>query len=156
MDDGEQSPQPEIPPRVLHHSKRDFYFKEEMMNYAQQIKHPNWQKKRLEVLGENGFQCENCGSKDDELHAHHPLYKRGAMIWQYDVSELECLCGKCHKDAHAIDDQLKKKIALLSPYHKNKLLGYCDSMLGPEIHSNEKEYIAGFEDNCDGINRRQK
>lgn len=96
------------------------------MTYQQQIKHPNWQKKRLEVLEANGFKCENCGDKDEQLHVHHPLYRRGAMIWEYTVEELECLCARCHKDAHAIDEKLKKALAICSD--KGRVLAYINSM----------------------------
>lgn len=82
------------------------------MNYAKQIKHPMWQKKRLEVLELHGFQCQTCGTKDEELHVHHPFYKRAAMIWEYEKEELECLCHVCHKNAHAIDEKIKRVLAL--------------------------------------------
>jgi len=93
------------------------------MNYAQQIKHPNWQKKRLEVLEASNFECENCGAKEEELHVHHPFYKRGAMIWQYENHELKCLCHKCHKDAHAIDEQIKL-LMQDDNLNKTQLIGY--------------------------------
>lgn len=99
------------------------------MNYAQQIKHPNWQKKRLEVLEKWDFTCQCCGAKEDELNIHHPLYKKGALIWQYEWHELQCLCVKCHKDAHAVDEKLKKMIALMAPPHKQSLIAYCHDLL---------------------------
>jgi hypothetical protein len=86
--------------------------KEAMMNYAQQIKHPLWQKKRLEVLELHNFQCQTCRAKNEELHVHHPFYKRGAMIWDYEKTELECLCFRCHKEAHLIDEEIKKALAV--------------------------------------------
>lgn len=92
------------------------------MTYQQQIKHPNWQKKRLEVLEANKFQCKVCKAKDQELHVHHPVYKRGAMIWEYTKEELECLCFKCHKDAHEIDEKIKK--ALATCRDKNAVLSF--------------------------------
>lgn len=98
-----------------------------MMKYHDQIKHPLWQKKRLEVLTRNGFECSNCGSKDQELHVHHPFYKRGAMIWDYMAEELECLCHKCHKDAHALDERFKKASSLVSGGEKWFLVGYMDA-----------------------------
>jgi hypothetical protein len=88
------------------------YAQEAMMNYAQQIKHPLWQKKRLEVLELHNFQCQTCRAKNEELHVHHPYYKRGAMIWDYEKTELECLCFRCHKEAHLIDEEIKKALAV--------------------------------------------
>lgn len=97
------------------------------MNYAQQIKHPMWQKKRLEVLEANNFECEDCGAKEEELHVHHPFYRRGAMIWQYEASELQCLCHKCHKDAHALDERLKKAMAVANSALKWRALGALEA-----------------------------
>lgn len=82
------------------------------MNYAQQIKHPLWQKKRLEVLELHGWKCQECTAKEEELHVHHPFYRRGAMIWEYEKTELECLCHRCHKDRHDLDEKIKKELAV--------------------------------------------
>lgn len=101
------------------------------MQYHQQIKHPLWQKKRLEVLEANNFQCEECESKEDELHVHHPFYKRGAMIWEYAVEELKCLCNKCHKDTHTIDELIKESLSFINIDAKTRILGYLDGMSGP-------------------------
>lgn len=116
------------------------------MNYAQQIKRPEWQKKRLEVLELHDFTCQLCGAKEEELHVHHPFYTRGAMIWQYETSDLECLCHRCHKDVHALDERLKKEISTLHPAEKMQILGYVDSMCGGYARSKEKHYMAGFVD----------
>jgi hypothetical protein len=107
-----------------------------MMNYAQQIKHPMWQKKRLEVLEANNYECENCGSKDTTLHVHHPFYKRGAMIWEYEKTELECLCEKCHKEAHAIDEKIKKMLSGGGTSTKHKVLGYLSALNTHEENPN--------------------
>jgi len=98
------------------------------MNYAQQIKHPLWQKKRLEVLEASGFECENCGDKEETLHVHHPFYRRGAMIWEYEKSELECLCNKCHKSAHALDEKIRLSLSKCSITDKEKVMGYISAL----------------------------
>lgn len=96
------------------------------MNYQQQIKHPLWQKKRLEVLEDRGFRCQECGANDEELHVHHPLYKRGAMIWEYTKEELESLCHRCHKNAHELDEKIKKELAVCKS--KRLVLDYIRSL----------------------------
>ena len=52
-------------------------------NFSAQYKHPLWQKKRLEALSGSGFECQNCGSKDDQLHVHHKSYVKGRNVWDY-------------------------------------------------------------------------
>jgi Zn finger protein HypA/HybF involved in hydrogenase expression len=90
---------------ALHHKEW------QQMTYQEQIRHPKWQKKRLEVLKANKFRCQDCGNKEQELHVHHPFYRKGAMIWEYKVDELESLCHKCHKERHDITDKINKALA---------------------------------------------
>lgn len=71
------------------------------MNYHEQLRHPLWQRRRLEVLSAAGFVCVRCGSADRQLHAHHKIYLRGRTLWDYADDLLECLCDECHDLAHA-------------------------------------------------------
>lgn len=61
------------------------------------MRHPKWQQKRLEVLSEFNFQCNHCDETELELHVHHKVYRAKAKPWEYDMSELACLCLDCHK-----------------------------------------------------------
>jgi hypothetical protein len=97
------------------------------MKYHEQIKHPLWQKKRLEVLEANNFTCQECGGTETTLNVHHPFYKRGAMIWDYEINELKCLCEPCHKEEHELDEKLKQSCVLLTKRDKWKTLGYVES-----------------------------
>lgn len=79
--------------------------------FAAQYKNPMWQKKRLEALDEAGFECQNCGSEDDQLHVHHKSYIKGRRIWDYGLHELFVLCDKCHKIIHKQHDDLKQLLS---------------------------------------------
>jgi hypothetical protein len=69
-------------------------------SYAEKLKDPRWQKKRLEVLNEADWECSNCGQKEETLHVHHPAYQKGKQPWDYATEDLFCLCEKCHKSFH--------------------------------------------------------
>ncbi len=69
--------------------------------YRQLLKDPRWQRRRLEKFLSAGWVCERCGAADRTLHIHHKRYRRGAKPWEYEVSELECLCELCHQREHA-------------------------------------------------------
>jgi len=73
------------------------------MTYADQIKSPLWQKRRLEILSKDDFTCQVCGEKERTLHVHHIKYKNGCKIWQYKDSELITLCDNFHELEHKID-----------------------------------------------------
>lgn len=84
------------------------------LTFAEQIKHPNWQRKRLEVMEAAGFMCENCGANDVTLNVHHRQYVKGRMYWDYERSELQCLCENCHKSEHDARDGLASLLAEVS------------------------------------------
>lgn len=67
------------------------------MTYAQKLRDPRWQKRRLEVLQKAEFRCESCGTGTMELHVHRPVYRKGFEPWDYKF--LVCLCSDCHEKA---------------------------------------------------------
>jgi hypothetical protein len=75
------------------------------------LKHPNWQRKRLEVLESAGFQCELCEEKEKTLHVHHKRYVKGREIWEYTRQELACLCEDCHAEHHELHGLLEEVLA---------------------------------------------
>lgn len=68
------------------------------MNYAEKLKHPMWQKKRLEILSRDEFTCQRCGSKDKMLHVHHRYYLKVEFPWEYPDKALVTLCFECHEE----------------------------------------------------------
>lgn len=88
------------------------------MTYADDLKHPLWQRRRLEVLQRADFVCQRCGAHDRQLHAHHKVYVRGRRLWDYLDDQLECLCEDCHTLAH----EQKTKLDLLIAQHPTAAL----------------------------------
>lgn len=67
------------------------------MTYAEKLKDPRWQKKRLEVMTRSGFRCDACGRGNETLHVHHLIYPRWEQgPWEMDSAFMECLCATCH------------------------------------------------------------
>lgn len=69
--------------------------------YLEKLKDPRWQKKRLEIFERDGWECTNCGNKDETLHVHHTYYLSGREPWEYPDGSLKTRCEMCHKDGHA-------------------------------------------------------
>ncbi len=68
--------------------------------YAEKLKNPRWQAKRLEVFWRDDWRCQNCGFPGPQgkgLEAHHNYYRRGAEPWDYDLGALITLCRICHE-----------------------------------------------------------
>lgn len=66
------------------------------MNYIEQLKHPFWQKKRLEIFNRDNFTCQKCNATDKELQVHHLSYSK--LAWEVSNDQLITLCFQCHKD----------------------------------------------------------
>jgi len=65
-----------------------------MSNYGKLLQHPLWQRKRLEVMSRDGFQCVACGSADKTLHVHHIRY--AGKPWECQMEDMQTLCDECH------------------------------------------------------------
>ncbi len=68
------------------------------LSYADRLRDPRWQKKRLEILQRDDFTCRKCRAKDKTLHVHHVAYYSGQDPWDYSDDFLLTLCYECHED----------------------------------------------------------
>lgn len=67
------------------------------MTYAEKLKDPRWQKKRLEIMKRDEFTCVICKDKNSTLHVHHIIYEYGLNPWEYEDINYKTLCETCHK-----------------------------------------------------------
>lgn len=124
-----------------------------MITYAERLKDPRWQRKRLERLQIAEFRCESCEDETKTLHVHHKFYRKGAMPWEYTDQELEVLCEDCHEAIHQLRSRLNAAIAQLDDYDVHRLLGYAQALLmwglgdGPErLKLENYEHATGVSD----------
>lgn len=80
-----------------------------MITYAEKLKDPRWQKRRLEILELDHHSCRNCNFKEN-LQVHHRAYLVGAQPWDYPEELLITLCAKCHHE----EEHFKAEIINLS------------------------------------------
>lgn len=66
------------------------------MTYAEKLRDPRWQKKRLHILDRDDYKCVMCGDEKETLQVHHKKYIRGYEPWDYEDKLLETLCNTCH------------------------------------------------------------
>ena len=96
-------------------------------SYAEKLKHPNWQRKRLAILNRAGFKCEECGDGESTLHVHHCFYLPGREPWEYEDDELRALCQSCHDERADVEREIRhdfnKLLAGLSTSQINVLRG---------------------------------
>lgn len=103
------------------------------LTYGEQLKHPLWQKMRLQVLEAAGWQCQACQSDDAMLHVHHKQYIKGRMAWDYAIDNFESLCEKCHKETHdtksLLNDVLANIPTAMWPSAAALLAGWADDYM---------------------------
>lgn len=63
----------------------------------------DWDRRRKKVYRRDNYTCQNCGEKggtggNTELHAHHVVPKSAGG--NHSLSNLVCLCNKCHSLVH--------------------------------------------------------
>jgi hypothetical protein len=81
------------------------------MTYAEKLKDPRWQKRRLEVLQAYDFKCCDCGADDKTLHVHHMIYRKGKEPWDYEpMADLVALCEDCHDERTHTDNEIKEAL----------------------------------------------
>jgi len=80
------------------------------MTYAEKLKDPRWQKKRLEVLQRDKFTCMHCYGTTKELHVHHLSYGGKRNPWDVDEMYLTTLCSSCHKNEEEMVKAVKDLI----------------------------------------------
>jgi len=66
------------------------------MNYIDQIKSGNWQRKRLEIFQRDKFQCRVCG-EETNIQVHHLYYIPNMSIWEYDNEAMVTVCKYHHE-----------------------------------------------------------
>lgn len=71
--------------------------KKDMMNYAEKLKDPRWQKKRLEIFNRDNWTCRWCKEREKPLSIHHLIYSNGEP-WEQDNKYLITLCEHCHSN----------------------------------------------------------
>ncbi len=84
------------------------------MSYAELLKDPRWQKKRLEIMERDEWTCKACGDTKATLTVHHKSYRmvdgKFVDIWDYPGDDLITLCEECHSQEEENLDFIKKNV----------------------------------------------
>lgn len=78
-----------------------------MKTYAEKLKDPRWQKKRLKILERDNWKCVVTGDSTETLHVHHRRYF--GQPWDAPDEELETVCERVHDVISLFDYPLRKR-----------------------------------------------
>ena len=82
------------------------------MTYSEKLRHPNWQKKRLQILERDGWKCLACGSSNKNLQAVHIVFNKGCLPWEYADHCYQSLCDDCYKLRQELADKASNALRL--------------------------------------------
>lgn len=106
--------------------------------YAEKLKDPRWQKKRLEVLDDNEFTCQSCGDTQSTLHVHHKMYAKGKEPWEYQLDQYAVLCENCHEIEHSKDFdvffEVMSRLNVDGPYNKEEISYIVAGFIGLDVN----------------------
>lgn len=77
------------------------------MTYAEKLKSPKWQRKRLKIYERDNFTCKLCGDTETTLNVHHLKYSANPI--ETPDYDLITLCQHCHK---FVEDMKLKEIGM--------------------------------------------
>lgn len=113
------------------------------LTYREQLLHPNWQRRRLDMLNAAGWKCRCCTAEDATLHVHHKRYFKGRMAWEYVDDELDVLCESCHKALHIEQDALQSLLASIDDRAESSAGVLVDLVSGWASFTGEVEFDDG-------------
>lgn len=100
-----------------------------MNAFFKQYKHPNWQKKRLEILERDDYTCVQCQETEKELQVHHGYYGRNMKPWDYPEETLWSLCDDCHKRNQHFLDEIKRLLGEANLDDLQVTLGFLKGLI---------------------------
>jgi hypothetical protein len=65
-------------------------------SYAEKLRDPRWQRRRLEIFQRDDWKCQLCSRTDLELHLHH-LHRTTQDPWDEPDLHLLTVCQLCHE-----------------------------------------------------------
>jgi hypothetical protein len=125
------------------------------LTYSEQLQHPMWQRKRLEIMQRDGFQCQCCLDSETTLNVHHKQYIKGRKVWDYTNDYLVTLCRTCHENHHEVDISIREILSSM-PFQgpgslneaKALIAGWAASFLMLDVGRAFDENPQGFAVGC--------
>lgn len=97
--------------------------------YAEKLKDPRWQKKRLEIFQRDNFTCQWCQATTIPLAVHHLKYLTDTNPWDYPDELLLTLCENCHSNEKYRATVQQRLLDILLPiFSTSDLEALCNAL----------------------------
>jgi len=113
------------------------------LSYKDQLRKPEWQKKRLEIMQRDNFTCQICLDTQETLQVHHKSYDNDKKAWEYGNDRLITLCETCHNELteHLKKGGIEEEFSLLK-YRNGDLVTIVVYTTGNVIIKQNERWIA--------------
>lgn len=114
------------------------------MTYAEKLKDPRWQKKRLEIMQRDKFTCIWCFRNDATLNVDHKIYRPRLNPWDYTNDDLQTLCENCHKKLSERRQKIADQIGRMDEADLSELEIFLnDSLLKKSLQASVLQQFPG-------------
>ncbi len=96
-----------------------------MSTYYENLRHPHWQRRRLEIMQRDNFRCRKCGDSETTLNVHHAYYVKARKPWEYPDDALATLCEPCHESLEQAKREIGQQLADMPPEMVWAMLGFA-------------------------------
>jgi len=115
-----------------------------MATYSELLRDPRWQKRRLQIMDRDGFQCQECFDDKKTLNVHHRRYIRNRDPWEYDDGDLVTLCEDCHTEIGKSKRALDKMLSSMTGFALNRMIGFAKGVAYLEMHGNDEVELDNY------------
>lgn len=96
-------------------------------SYSELLKDPRWQRRRLEIMQRDMFECTVCEDKTSTLHVHHKVYRKGLKPWEAPDGDLVTVCESCHELYEEQKSRLTELVAKMTFHDLDLVIGYASA-----------------------------
>jgi len=98
-----------------------------MTTYAEKLKDPRWQRRRLEIMQRDDYMCCNCGATEKTLNVDHKIYIKGRDPWDYPDEDLQTLCEDCHATLTIARAKIANAVGRMNGFEIVQLEAFLDN-----------------------------
>jgi hypothetical protein len=109
-----------------------------MNYYSDQLLHPYWKIKRLQILERDNNECQIC-IIGEVLQIHHRRYFKDSLAWEYSNENLITLCRDCHQLFET--NKKSKKQLFGNGQDRSKNINFFKQAFDLSLNENEQKII---------------
>ena len=100
-----------------------------MNEFADKFQDRRWIEKRDQIIEAANFECEDCGSSEEELQVHVCFYEKGKEPWELDEVAYKCLCPPDREKRSMLEQNIRKILAVFRIENLESLMNALEYLM---------------------------